>query len=198
VTTLCQAETVANQIRPWRVTSGARLFAATLTLALSLLATMSGQASANGQTVTFSVPSGSMEPTIPIGSTVTVNRLAYRHHPVRAGDIVVFADPPVENCGGAFSSDLIKRVIGVPGETISLSGGYVFIDGKRLHETWLPSSVRGTTFPGPARPRYNLTEPYKIPHDDYFALGDNRTDSCDSRYFGPIAKVLIVGKVKLG
>ena len=136
-----------------------------------------------------------MEPTIPVGSTVTVNRLAFRHHAVRAGDIIVFANPPSENCGGAFASDLIKRVIGLPGQTISLSGGYVFINGKRLHETWLPASVRGVTFPGPAGTRYDLAHPYRIPHDDYFVMGDNRADSCDSRYFGPIAKVLIVGKV---
>ena len=136
-----------------------------------------------------------MEPTIPIGSRVTVNRLAYRHHAVRVGDIIVFASPPNEDCGGAFVSDLIKRVIGLPGQTISLSAGYVLINGKRLSELWLPPSVGGTTFPGPSGVRYNLAHPYRVPAGDYFVMGDNRGDSCDSRYFGPIPKDLIVGKV---
>jgi signal peptidase I len=136
-----------------------------------------------------------MQPTIPIGSRVTVNRLVYQHHAVRVGDIIVFASPPNEDCGGPFVSDLIKRVIGLPGQTISLSGGHVLTNGKRLHETWLPPSVRGTTFPGPSGTHYNLTQAYRVPADDYFVLGDNRADSCDSRYFGPIPKDLIVGKV---
>jgi signal peptidase I len=168
-----------------------------LILTVSLVFVTPRQASASDPTVTFTVPSGSMEPTIPMGSKVMVNRLSYRHHAVGAGDVIVFANPPADNCGGAFSSDLIKRVIGLPGQTISLAGGYVFINGRRLHESWLPSSVRGVTFPGPAGPRYSLAQSYKIPHNDYFVMGDNRADSCDSRYFGPIAKVLIVGKVEL-
>jgi signal peptidase I len=93
-------------------------------------------------------------------------------------------------------ADLVKRVIGLPGETISLSGhGYVLINGKRLDETWLPSSVQGTTYPGPAGNAYALDQPYKIPADEYFVMGDNRDDSCDSRYWGPLAGSLIVGKV---
>ena len=147
---------------------------------------------------TFFIPSGSMMPTLDIGDRIVVDKLAYDLHGVGRGDIVVFSRPPAENCAGPPVSDLVKRVIGLPGETISLSGnGYVLIDGKRLDETWLPKSQQGTTYPGPSGSPYSLSHPYKIPANHYFMMGDNRGDSCDSRYWGPIPKSLIVGKVDL-
>jgi len=154
----------------------------------------------NTSTEVFSTPSGAMEPTIKVGARVVVDESAYADHPVQRGDIIVFRRPADKDCGGAPVADLLKRVIGLPGETISLtkgSKGYVVINGKRLDETWLPASVQGETFPGPAGTPYNLATSYRIPAGDYFALGDNRTDSCDSRYWGPIPKSLVVGKVEL-
>jgi signal peptidase I len=136
-----------------------------------------------------------MEPTLQVGDRIVVDKLSYHLHGVDRGNIVVFRRPADENCGGPPVADLVKRVIGLPGETISLSKGYVLIDGKRLDENWLPSSTQGTTFPGPSGPTYNLAKPYVIPSNRYFVMGDNRADSCDSRYWGPIAKSLIVGKV---
>ena len=144
---------------------------------------------------TFFIPSGSMEPTLQIGDRILVNKLSYHLHGVGRGDIVVFSRPPAENCGGAEVNDLVKRVVGLPGETISLDRGHVDIDGKALPETWLPSSVQGTTEAGPTGTPYNLTKPYVIPANHYFMMGDNRTESCDSRYWGPISRSLIVGKV---
>jgi signal peptidase I len=147
---------------------------------------------------TFFIPSGSMEPTLQIGDRIVVDKLAYAFHGVHRGDIVVFARPPREDCAGPPVADLVKRVVGLPGETISLSGhGYVRIDGKRLDESYLPSSVQGTTYAGPAGNAYSLSQPYKIPSGEYFVMGDNRGDSCDSRYWGPISGSLIVGKVDL-
>jgi signal peptidase I len=146
---------------------------------------------------TFFIPSGSMEPTLQIGDRILVNKLSYHLHGVDRGDIVVFSRPPAENCGGPEVNDLVKRVIGLPGDVISLTGGYVYIDGKRLDETWLPSSEQGITVAGPAGNNSNLAQPFRVPTNDYFVMGDNRTDSCDSRYWGPIAKSLIVGKVEL-
>ena len=135
---------------------------------------------------TFYIPSGSMEPTLQIGDRILVNKLSYHFHSVHRGDIVVFDRPPTENCGGPEVNDLVKRVIGLPGETISLLDGYVYIDGKRLDETWLPASEQGHDLSGgPPGVPYNLTGPYVIPADHYFMMGDNRTDSCDSRYWGP-------------
>jgi signal peptidase I len=146
---------------------------------------------------TFFIPSGSMEPTLQIGDRILVNKLSYDLHGVDRGNIVVFSRPPTENCGGPEVNDLVKRVIGLPGNVISLSGGYVYIDGKRLDESWLPASEQGVTTPGPPGTPYSLVRPFKVPANDYFVMGDNRTDSCDSRYWGPISKSLIVGKVDL-
>jgi signal peptidase I len=146
---------------------------------------------------TFFIPSGSMEPTLQIGDRILVNKLSYHLHGVDRGDIVVFSRPPAENCGGPEVNDLVKRVIGLPGDVVSLTGAYVYIDGKRLNESWLPSSEQGITIAGPAGNDSNLARPYRVPANDYFVMGDNRTDSCDSRYWGPIAKSLIVGKVEL-
>ncbi|HWE66181.1 MAG TPA: signal peptidase I [Acidimicrobiales bacterium] len=149
---------------------------------------------------TFFIPSGSMEPTLKIGDRILVNKLSYHLHSVHRGDIVVFKRPADENCGGAPVADLVKRVIGLPGETISVTKGiqsYVVVDGKRLDESWLPSSVQGQSFPGPEGTPYSLSKPYVIPADHYFVMGDNRTQSCDSRYWGPISRSLIVGKVEL-
>jgi signal peptidase I len=146
---------------------------------------------------TFYIPSGSMEPTLQIGDRILVNKLSYDLHGVDRGNIVVFGRPPAENCGGPEVNDLVKRVIGLPGNVISLSGGYVYIDGKRLDESWLPASEQGVSTPGPPGTPYSLVHSFKVPPNDYFVMGDNRTDSCDSRYWGPIPKSLIVGKVDL-
>jgi signal peptidase I len=146
---------------------------------------------------TFFIPSGSMEPTLQIGDRILVNKLSYHLHGVDRGDIVVFSRPPTENCGGPTVNDLVKRVIGLPGNIISVSGGYVYINGKRLDETWLPASEKGVTVAGHAGNSWDLVRPYRVPANDYFVMGDNRTDSCDSRYWGPISKSLIVGKVDL-
>jgi signal peptidase I len=146
---------------------------------------------------TFYIPSGSMEPTLQVGDRIVVNKLSYDLHGVDRGDIVVFSRPPRENCGGPEVNDLVKRVIGLPGDVVSVSGGYVDVDGHRLDETWLPSSEQGITSPGPSGTPYSLDRPYRVPAGNYFVMGDNRGDSCDSRWWGPIARSLIVGKVDL-
>ncbi len=146
---------------------------------------------------TFYIPSGSMEPTLQVGDRILVNKLSYHLHGVGRGDIVVFSRPPNENCGGPEVNDLVKRVIGLPGEVISVSGGHVYVDGRRLDESWLPSPEQGVTKPGPGGTAYSLEQSYRVPANDYFVMGDNRTDSCDSRFWGPISKSLIVGKVEM-
>jgi signal peptidase I len=146
---------------------------------------------------TFYIPTGSMEPTLQVGDRILVNKLSYHLHGVHRGDIVVFNRPKAENCGGPAVNDLVKRVIGLPGETISIAGSTVDINGKRLDETWLPASKQRTTRPGPDGTASNLSVPYKIPANNYFVMGDNRGNSCDSRYWGPIPGSLIVGKVEL-
>ncbi|MGP0032400.1 MAG: signal peptidase I [Acidimicrobiales bacterium] len=145
----------------------------------------------------YSIPSGSMEPTLMVGDRIVVDKLSYHLHGVGRSDIVVFSRPPDEHCAGPPVADLVKRVIGLPGETISLSGGKVSINGRVLAEPWLPASAQDSTTPGPSLAPYSLHRPFKVPAGDVFVMGDNRVDSCDSRYWGPIPESTIVGKVDL-
>ena len=132
----------------------------------------------------YYIPSGSMEPTLMVHDKVLVNKLSYDFHSIHRGDIVVFKRPPADNTPGI--KDLIKRVIGLPGETISGQGGSVYINGAPLKESWLPKGVITQDF-----------NPVQIPKGEYFVMGDNRGNSSDSRMFGPIKKGLIVGRAFL-
>jgi signal peptidase I len=140
---------------------------------------------------TFSIPSGSMLPTLQIGDRIIVDKLDDH---VGRGDVVVFRRPPLEEQA---YPDLVKRVVGLPGETISASGGNIYIDGKLLDEPWLPKGPQAYTapIPGDPYPQFNLPPGgYTIPAGEYFVMGDNRIDSEDSRWFGPIPASLIVGR----
>ena len=131
----------------------------------------------------FYIPSGSMEGTLKEGDRVLVNKLSYRLHEVHRGDIVVFERPPSEPTDPEIK-DLIKRVVGLPGETISGDdSGHVLINGKRLREPYLPTGVTTT----------GIRE-FKIPADHFWVMGDNRGNSKDSRYFSAIDGDLIVGR----
>ncbi|HET6964030.1 MAG TPA: signal peptidase I [Acidimicrobiales bacterium] len=134
---------------------------------------------------TFFIPSASMEPTLHVGDRVFVNKLAYSFHSVHRGDVVVFTLPPGESAGTGVD-DLIKRVIGLPGETVEARNGRIYIDGRPLSEPWLPRGVS----PVAGLP----LERQRVPADHYFLMGDNRGDSSDSRHFGPISGDLIVGR----
>jgi signal peptidase I len=146
---------------------------------------------------TYSIPSGSMEPTLQIGDRIVVDKLSYDLHGVDRGNIIVFTTPPNEDCAGPPVADLVKRVVGLPGETISLSGGNVYINGKLLDQSWLPASEQGKTYPGTSGAPYALHHPFRIPGGEVYVMGDNRMLSCDSRYWGPIEESTIVGKVDL-
>ncbi|MHB1488634.1 MAG: signal peptidase I [Acidimicrobiales bacterium] len=132
----------------------------------------------------YYIPSGSMIPTLAIGDRILVNKVAYDIHGVHRGDIVVFAKPP-RDVGDPGVKDLVKRVIGLPGETISSASGHVLINGHALNEPYLPT---GIAFGPPIQTQV-------IPANHYFMMGDNRGDSKDSRYFGPVARSLFVGHV---
>jgi signal peptidase I len=128
----------------------------------------------------FYIPSLSMAPTLKINDRVLVNKLSYDLHPIHRGDVVVFLSPPNE---GADTKDLIKRVIGLPGETVESREGHIVINGQVLNEPYLDADV----ITGPL-------EKITIPAGHYWVMGDNRANSRDSRFFGPIAKSLIVGR----
>jgi signal peptidase I len=136
----------------------------------------------------FFVPSGSMIPTLQIGDRILVDKFLFNYHDLTRGDIVVFDRPPADTFCGADEADLVKRVIGLPGQTIWSKGNAVFIDGKRIDESYLPANDPLGTKPIARQ---------KIPPNDYFVMGDNRSISCDSRYWGPVPGRLIVGRVVL-
>jgi signal peptidase I len=148
----------------------------------------------------FFIPSESMQNTLNPGDRVLVNKVVYHLHHPRRGDIIVFSDPnPAphghRNPASAFwhwlteglgvttspEKDFIKRVIGLPGETLEGKDGVVYVDGKPLDEPY--TRVKDVRPFGPVR----------IPADSLFVMGDNRTDSKDSRYglgFIPYDKVI--------
>jgi signal peptidase I len=129
----------------------------------------------------FFIPSESMVPTLKVHDRVLVNKLSYKLHPVHRGDIVVFKAPEGSDPG---IDDLVKRVIGLPNETVSGHGGHIYIDGKELSEPYLPRGVSTGAF-----------SPVTLKPDHYWVMGDNRDNSKDSRVFGPITKGNIVGRV---
>ena len=129
----------------------------------------------------FYIPSLSMYSTLDKGDRVLVNKLSYHLHDVHRGDIVVFERP--KNVPDTGIKDLIKRVVGLPGDTIESKNGDVYIDGKKLKEPYLDPGVRTV----------NLDR-QKIGAHEVFVMGDNRTNSEDSRIFGPIDEDLLVGR----
>jgi signal peptidase I len=130
----------------------------------------------------FYIPSGSMEPTLKPGDRVLVNKLSYDAHNIHRGDIVVFKRPPSE-ANDPTIKDLIKRVIGLPGDTIESRNGEVYINGQPIKESYLPTGTTTTNLPST-----------KVPPGQYFVMGDNRGNSKDSRYIGSISGHLIVGR----
>jgi signal peptidase I len=133
----------------------------------------------------FYIPSPSMVPTLDVRDRVLVNKLSYHVHDIHRGDIVVFKRPPLE--ADVKIKDLIKRVVALPGETIEARDGHLLIDGRVLNEPYLSNEARGAM-------NAVTMAPQKIPAGHYFVMGDNRGNSKDSRFFGPIAKNLIVGR----
>ncbi len=136
------------------------------------------------------IPSGSMENTLLVGDHLVMSRLGYDagipftnvhlslwRSPKRQ-QIVIFR-PVVPGQ----TSDVIKRVIGLPGDTVDIRDGAVWINGQRLAESY----TRGNSEP------YEMRTPYKVPEDCYFVMGDNRGNSYDSRFVGCIPRANIVG-----
>jgi signal peptidase I len=107
-------------------------------------------------------------------------RIVYPFHPPERGDIVVFDPPTVSD------KPYIKRVIGLPGETISISDGFVYIDGVKLDEPYIAGAITQCN-------RSNC-DPVVVPEGTVYVLGDNRRNSSDSRIFGPIPVDNIIGK----
>lgn len=146
----------------------------------------------------FWIPSASMEETLDIGDRVIVNKISYRFGDPGRGDVVVFEPETfeeesivtkisrnlLESVGlRTPESDLIKRVIGLPGETVEIRDSTVLIDGTPLREPYLAPDLT-----------MRDEGPWEVPAGQYFVMGDNRNSSNDSRRFGAINRDRIVGK----
>ena len=140
---------------------------------------------------TFWIPSASMVPTLGVYDRILVQKAFFSWRDVREGEIVVFSHPPLDNCPGPEGGDLVKRVIALPGQTIYSSGNSIYVNGRLLAEPYLPHSDPL----GP--PIASSQHPYRVPPGEFYVLGDNRADSCDSRYWGPLKGSSIIGKVVL-
>ena len=140
---------------------------------------------------TFWIPSSSMVPTLGVYDRVLVQKAFFSWRDVREGDIVVFSHPPLDQCPGPQEGDLVKRVIALPGQTIYSSGNSIYVNGRLLAEPYLPH------YDPLGPPIASSQHPYRVPPGEFYVLGDNRSDSCDSRYWGPIKGSSIIGKVVL-
>jgi signal peptidase I len=133
----------------------------------------------------FIIVGSSMQPNFQDGERLLINKVVYKFNQLERGEVIIFHPPSNQQ------ADYIKRVIGLPGESVEIKDGVVYI-----HEE------DGNVFPL-AEP-YNITEPArkdfkgdKIPENEYFVLGDNRNNSNDSRNFGPVSREDIIGKAWL-
>lgn len=142
----------------------------------------------------FFIPSESMVPTLKINDRVLVNKLSYRLHDVNRGDIIVFERPEGESNDQV--KDLIKRVIALPGESVVINDNKIYINGQQLAEPYLPAGTINTPGPGGATWTHKCTtdDPCVVPEGAVWVMGDNRTNSKDSRYIGPIPEDKIVGR----
>jgi signal peptidase I len=135
----------------------------------------------------FRVNGPSMQPNLHTNNLVLVNLLAYDFGSPQRGDIIVF-HPPIPTDDGEY---YVKRIIAVPGDTIKLTATAVYVDGKKLSEPYINTL-------GPA----DIENPDVVPtitlhKDQYWVMGDNRDNSQDSRFFGPITRSAIIGKAEV-
>jgi signal peptidase I len=153
----------------------------------------------------YQIPSQSMEPTLDVGQRVLVNRFMYHLHDPHIGDVVVFHPPAGATDGGrecgathgareacptptAGESDqnFIKRVVAGPGDTLSVKDGHPVVNGVEAKETFIRPCHGGSSC--------NLPKEITIPPDHYFMMGDNRGESDDSRFWGPVPRDWIIGE----
>lgn len=137
---------------------------------------------------TYEIPSGSMENSIMTGDMVFSEKVSYYGGSPQRGDIVTFKDPEIP------TRTLIKRVIATGGETVQLIDGSVYVDGEKLDE---PYTNGKESWPLTAAYGSSITYPYTVPEGELWLMGDNRTNSQDSRYFGSIPVSSVTGKAVL-
>jgi signal peptidase I len=156
----------------------------------------------------YEIPSGSMEPTLTINQRVLVDRIGMHFSSPGLGDILVFHPPASENCADSrqgenqagqqwpgacdtpqhheSSQTYITRVVGLPGDRLSIRDGHVYRNGRRESDAY--------TTPCVGVGECNFPATITVPRGDYYMMGDNRPDSLDSRFWGPVPKGWIIGK----
>ncbi|MGA2970714.1 MAG: signal peptidase I, partial [Acidimicrobiales bacterium] len=135
----------------------------------------------------FRVPTGSMLPTLQINDRIVVDKLPGLAHSIHRGDIIVFHKVRADT--DSSTPILVKRVIGLPGETISSKGDTVYINGHSIAEPWLPA-LKG----GCVQSAFNISKTH-IPANHYFVMGDCRGNSYDSRFWGTVPVSHVIGRV---
>jgi signal peptidase I len=156
---------------------------------------------------TFFIPSGSMENTLLVGDHLAVNRYIYGPAPTalerrllparepRRGDIVVFRS--VERP----SEDLVKRLVGLPGDVIDVRAKQLFVNGQPVADDSYTlrkdALVGGITSLHPKRIERDQFGPYRVPPDSFFVMGDNRDESYDSRFWGPLPRAYVKGRASV-
>jgi signal peptidase I len=143
----------------------------------------------------YRIPSSSMEPTLHcaggpgcearLSDRVLANRFIYHFRNPRRGEIVVFKTPPAAQARCGAGGTFVKRLIGLPGDTWSEQNGYVYINGKKLNEPYIKADRRDS----------ETHSAQVIPKGQYFMMGDNRAQSCDSRVWGTVPRKNLIGEV---
>ena len=148
----------------------------------------------------YRIPSSSMEPTLHcaqpasgcearFSDRVLANRFIYHVRDPERGEIVVFETPDAARLKCGAGGTFVKRIIGLPGDTVEVKlergDGYVFVNGRKLDEPYIEEARRSRESFGPV----------KVPDSAYFMMGDNRTQSCDSREWGSVPRDNLIGKV---
>jgi len=151
----------------------------------------------------FRIPSESMVPTLEVGQRVLVDRVSFRVSDPDRGDVIVFKPPlgaDENTCGseppegqacsqptrGESETNFIKRIVGMPGDRLSVREGRVYINGRLQREDFIRPSADC--------PICDLPRPITIPPDHFFMMGDNRGESADSREWGPVPRASIIGR----
>jgi signal peptidase I len=180
---VCRRSPRARAIVDWVVT-----IAAAVAVVLALKAEVANP---------YRIPSPSMEPTLhcaapsagctgKFSDRVLAVRFLYHLVEPERGDIVVFEAPPATARACASGGAYVKRLVGLPGETVEERRGVLYVDGRRLVESYVLPANRGEASGGP----------WRVPAGEYFLAGDNRRLSCDSRRWGTVPRDRLIGPVE--